>query len=145
MKNKVLVTLVGIIAIVVLFSNTIFADSNTPGSGRSINDVNKLGDIPEVQINNHLAEAQNDPEQKLTKFNTAVSKITGVIIVVLQIASVGGVIYAGVRYMFASADSKADIKKGLISLVIGMIIVFSASTVVGFITGTFKEIFMPLI
>ena len=35
--------------------------------------------------------------------------------------------------MFASADQKADIKKGLIYLVIGAILVFAASTVVNII------------
>ena len=35
--------------------------------------------------------------------------------------------------MFASADQKADIKKGMIGLVIGAILVFAASTVVQFI------------
>ena len=48
---------------------------------------------------------------------------------VLQILSVAAVVFAGVRYMFASADQKADIKKGMIILVIGAVLVFGATTI----------------
>ena len=69
-----------------------------------------------------------------------VSRVWGVILTVLQVAAIAAVVFAGVRYMFASADSKADIKKQMIWLVIGAILVFGASTVIGFLTGTFKEL-----
>ena len=84
-------------------------------------------------------------DARYTNFNNALYKIWGVILVVLQVAAVAGVIFAGVRYMFASADSKADMKKSMIHLVIGMLIVFGATTVVGFVTGTFKEMFSTLL
>lgn len=69
-----------------------------------------------------------------------ISRVFGILIVVLQVAAVSGVIFAGVRYMYASADQKADLKKSLIHLVIGMAIVFAASTVVGIVTGIFQDI-----
>lgn len=61
-------------------------------------------------------------------------------IIVLQVASIAGVVIAGVRYMFASSDQKADIKKGLIHLVVGCVIVFGAVTVISIITQVFNEI-----
>lgn len=61
-------------------------------------------------------------------------------IVVLQVVSVAAVVIAGIRYMFASADQKADIKKGIIYIVIGAVIVFGATTVIGVVTGTFNQL-----
>lgn len=67
------------------------------------------------------------------KVDTAVGSIWKTVLTVLQILAVAAIVIAGVRYMFASADQKADIKKGMIGLVIGAILVFAASTVVQFI------------
>lgn len=71
---------------------------------------------------------------------TPIERTWGIILVVLQVASVSGVIFAGVRYMFASADQKADLKKSLLHLAIGMVIVFGASTVVKIVTDVFDDV-----
>ena len=42
--------------------------------------------------------------------------------------------------MFASADAKADIKKQTIWLIVGMILVFAASTIIGFIVNVTEDI-----
>lgn len=83
------------------------------------------------------------PQENFTggeKINAPIKRIYAILILIFQMASVGGVIFAGVRYMYASADQKADIKQSMIHLVIGMIIVFCASTVVGIVTGTFGDL-----
>lgn len=76
-----------------------------------------------------------------------VSSITGAadrvwttVLTILQIAAVAAIVIAGVRYMFSSAEQKADIKKGMIILVIGAVLVFGASTVVQFILKASQEI-----
>ena len=74
-----------------------------------------------------------------TKTQATIGRVWGTILMILQVAAIAAVVFAGVRYMFASADSKADIKKQMIWLVVGAILVFGASTVIGFLTGTFKE------
>lgn len=63
----------------------------------------------------------------------AVDRVWSTVIVIVQIVSVACVVLAGVRYMYASADKKAEIKKGLMYLAIGAIFVFAASTVIRFI------------
>lgn len=68
------------------------------------------------------------------------NKIVGTVLFVLQIASVGGIIFAGIRYMFASANQKADIKNSLIALVIGMVLVFGASTVANYVVQVTNEV-----
>ena len=59
---------------------------------------------------------------------------------VLQVASVAAFVFAGVRYMFASAEAKANIKNSMMLLIIGAVIVFASSTVVGFIVQSAKEV-----
>lgn len=142
-----------------LISNSnIYADSNKDQqkTGKNVNDVKDLGEntlkieatdnvLEHLGLNGGTGtEGGLNTNDRYTKFNNALYKIWGVILVVLQVASMSGIIFAGVRYMFASVDSKADMKKSMIYLVIGMVIVFAASSVVGFVTGTFDEIFKEL-
>lgn len=54
---------------------------------------------------------------------------------IVQVLAVAAVVFAGVRYMFASADQKADIKKGMIILVIGAVMVFGATAILKMIYG----------
>ena len=132
--------------------------SSDKKTGKNVNDVNvkKLGEwsnVGEVDtftptqevIESGRESLDDDGLYRYKNFNNALSKIFGVLIVTLQVASMAGIIFAGVRYMFASADSKADLKKGLIHLAIGMVIVFGASSVVGFVTGAFDDICCNLI
>ena len=70
----------------------------------------------------------------------AVNNVWGTVLLILQIAAVAAIVFAGVRYMFASADQKADIKKSLIILVVGAVLVFGASTIVSFIVTATQEI-----
>ena len=70
----------------------------------------------------------------------AVNKIWGTVTLILQVLAVAAIVFAGVRYMFASADGKADIKKQTIGLVVGAILVFGASMIVNFIVNVTKDI-----
>lgn len=76
--------------------------------------------------------------------NTQVANVTkdawATIVVIVQIVAVACVVFAGLRYMFASADQKADIKKGLIYLSIGAILVFCATTIIKFVVDATNEI-----
>lgn len=142
MKNKKIILIVNIFLMLVFVFNIVQAVEKT---GKSYNDVNNIGSMPRTEIDNYYNEAENGVNVNITKFNASVSKITGVLLLVLQVASIIGIIYAGISYIIAPPDGKADIKKRLGHLAIGMIIVFGASTVVGFITGVFKDVFENLI
>ncbi len=76
----------------------------------------------------------------VNSIDTSVKKVWSTVLTILQIAAVAAIVIAGVRYMFASADQKADIKKGMIGLVIGAVLVFAASTVVQFIVTATNQI-----
>lgn len=72
--------------------------------------------------------------------NTAVSSVWSTVLTVLQILAIAAVVFAGVKYMFAAADQKAEIKNGMIGLVVGAILVFAASTIVQFIINAANEV-----
>jgi Na+-transporting NADH:ubiquinone oxidoreductase subunit NqrC len=62
-------------------------------------------------------------------------RIWGTVVAVIQILAIAAIVIAGIRYMFASADAKADIKKQTIILVAGAALVFAAVPVAKFIAG----------
>ena len=72
--------------------------------------------------------------------NKAVGNVWETFALIIQVLSIGTVVFAGLRYMFASADKKADIKKGLIYLAFGAALVFGATTIVQFIVDFGNEI-----
>lgn len=60
---------------------------------------------------------------------------------IVQILAVGCVVFAGLRYMFASASQKADLKQGLKYLAIGAILVFCTITIVQFVVDFANELY----
>ncbi len=72
----------------------------------------------------------NDSFIAESKLNQLFKDVWATLATLVQILSVGCVVFAGIRYMYASADRKADIKQGLINLAIGAILVFGAVTIV---------------
>lgn len=76
---------------------------------------------------------------RVTQIETPVQRIWGTISLILQICAVGGIIFTGVRYMFATADAKSDIKKTLPYLIAGCVIVFAAAPLIDFIVKVFEE------
>ena len=59
---------------------------------------------------------------------------------IVQILAVGAIVFAGLNYMFSSADKKADIKKGATKLAVGAGLVFASTTVVKFIADMGEEV-----
>lgn len=78
-----------------------------------------------------------------TASNT-VTSVTGniwsTVSTIVQVLAVGAVVFAGLRYMFASADQKADIKKSMGILAIGAILVFGATFVLQLIANVTNEV-----
>lgn len=77
----------------------------------------------------------------IEKITSLGGKIWGTISVIVQIAAIAAIVFAGVRYMFASADDKADIKKQTVILIVGAALVFAAVPIAKFIQDTAKQIF----
>ena len=78
-----------------------------------------------------------DPTQGqtgMTNVTNAAGKIWATVSTIVQILAIAAVVFAGLRYMFASADAKADIKKQTVILIIGAIFVFAATAIIRFVT-----------
>lgn len=112
-KKFILRAIPVLLLVVVLVASPVFADidPNMPTSGGSIGTI-----------------------------DTIANNVWGTVITIAQILAFAAIIFAGVRYMFASADSKADIKKQLVILVVGAVLVFGASTVVQILMSVVDDI-----
>ena len=81
-----------------------------------------------------------DSNGSIGTIDNAAGKIWGTLLTIFQILAIAAIVVAGIRYMFASADQKADIKKSLVVLVIGAILVFGASTVAKIIMDATNDV-----
>jgi len=75
-----------------------------------------------------------------TTWNSAAGRVLKIIYTVVKYGSIIGMVVIGLKYMFASADGRAEMKQTLGSMVIGLIFVFSASNIVEFIVASADEI-----
>ena len=70
-----------------------------------------------------------DPDAVNEHMSNSAERIFGTIATVVQVLAIAGVVILGVRYMFAGASDKANIKQTLLYAIIGLVLVFAASTV----------------
>ena len=75
------------------------------------------------------------PDRTPTALNNVIGGILGFVKVIGYAFAIGMLLYIGIKYTMASANEKADLKKGSISYVIGAVIIFGATTIVS-ILGT---------
>ena len=71
----------------------------------------------------------------LSGTESMISQLLGIVKGVSIGMATGMLFYLGIKYTMASANEKADLKKGSISYVIGAVIIFGATTIVS-ILGT---------
>lgn len=114
------------LAIMVSFDTKIYADPTV--TQKNVGTEFNYGQIP---------VSGNPMDNKLKK---SFKNIWASLVTILQIAAVAGIVFAGVRYMFASAEAKADIKSSMIHLIIGMAIVFAASTLIKVVIEVFNQV-----
>ena len=86
-----------------------------------------------------LESAMNDPKnQDGDETEDIRGMVAKVINLIRNIAVIGGVLLLtiiGFKYMLGSAEEKADYKKSLIPLVVGIIVVMAASQIMSMIFG----------
>lgn len=80
-----------------------------------------------------------DPNSANTQVVTTTHKIWNTVSLILRMLAVGSIIVTGIRYMLISPDQKADIKKSLIYLVIGTIIVFCTTELINFVVTAAQQ------
>lgn len=120
MKSKFIIVLMCLLCVISFANVFVYADSEF-GTGYDPSVIPSEND----DIHNNIKKPIN--------------KIWNTVIIIIQILSVAGIVATGLRYMLESADKKASLKQGLVPLTIGCILVFSASTVAGFVVASFNE------
>lgn len=129
MFKKIIASLI----VVCLVVSTSFMVNACGGSGSSSTD-----DIPAGKSPNF--PSATSPSGSAAQLETAIGNTWATMAFVVQTLSIGCVVVLGLRYMFASADKRADIKHGLTMVVIGATFVFCAATVARFVVDAGKEI-----
>jgi hypothetical protein len=74
-------------------------------------------------------------------FEDISASIWSTIVVIVQILSIAGIIAIGLKYMLSAADEKANIKRDLLPMVVGLIFVFSITEIMKFIAGIGHSLF----
>ena len=75
-----------------------------------------------------------------TNVENVIVKVYGTISVIIKVIALGGVVYAGVKYMMAGAGDKGAIKQNLIYIVMGTIFVYGADAIIRFVIKSGTEI-----
>lgn len=119
-SKKILLAIIPVVLVLLVVSTNVFA-------------VNNMFDMSSLDS----AVSGGTASEKATN---AVQGIWKTVLLILQILAVAAIVIAGVRYMFASADAKADIKKQTITLVVGAVLVFGASGIINMITSISNDL-----
>jgi len=69
------------------------------------------------------------------------NQITGILLVFGYVCAVVMIFYIAIRYMFAKPSEKAQLKSRLAYLLGGVILLISATTILGVVGGLFAGIF----
>ncbi len=73
-------------------------------------------------------------------FKRQVYRVWNTVKVIIWVLCVAGILFAGVKYIFAGIDAKSEIKQGLIKIVVGIVLVFSSSLVIDIIINIFTDV-----
>ena len=149
-SNKIKVIMISLLSVFLLFNaqtvnaRLVVGDHLSPGTSIREELADDGGSGGTTTTSTSSDPVLKDPgyNQNLVPSQLAgkTKNVWATVVVLVQIASVACVVFAGLRYMFASADQKADIKQGLIYLSIGAIFVFSAITIIQFVTEAAETI-----
>lgn len=77
----------------------------------------------------------------ILQLENASGKIWSTFAVIAQILAIMAIVFTGLRYMFTSADDRADIKLQTLILILGSVLVFAAVPFAKFIIRMVDEIF----
>lgn len=111
-KTMKLIAILLIAITLISFSSNVFADEIKPG------------DIKPTYSSTGTSDLQ-----------TKAKNIAGMIRNIAVIASVIILMILGVKYMLGSVEEKADYKKSMVPLIVGIVVVVSATSIASFIFG----------
>lgn len=102
--------------------------------------LSSVSNVCFAELGNGFDESKIANSGGKNPFESPIQKVWGSILLVMQVVSAGGVVFMGVRYMFASASEKASIKSTTIYGIIGIAMVFAVSTVIKYLIETVNNV-----
>lgn len=109
---KIAMTIAMIIAIVFTFSSMVFADT----AGNLIDGINK-------------STSFSNASQQASGLSTMAGKVIGLIQVASVVLAVILIAVFGFKFIMGSANEKADYQKSFIPLIVGLVVVFAATSI----------------
>jgi len=98
--------------------------------------------LPLFAVNDFISDTSNRiTASGSTEINDVRDRAWGSIKLILQVAAIAAILLCGLKYMFASPDQKADIKKSLGVVVLGSAIVFGTTLVIDFVQAVSGDLF----
>lgn len=73
-------------------------------------------------------------------YKSIFGRLLGVVTVLVKVAAIAGVIYVGIRYIFAGASGKADLKGKSVNFIIGIILTFCSVTVLTIFSNVLQDL-----
>lgn len=113
---KIIMAIIAILAILFVFSSNAFADN---------------GEITASSLKPTYGSSDGG-------LGTMAGKVMGIIRNIAVVAGVIVLMVIGVKFILGSAEEKAEYKKSLIPLVVGIVVVMAATTVVSFLFDFMK-------
>lgn len=71
--------------------------------------------------------------QNTTNANTLVNNVWATVASIAQVLCIAGIVFMGLKYMFAPADKRADFKNQAVMIVLGLMLTISAIPILNFI------------
>lgn len=128
-SKKILLRILPILMIgLLLVTSNVFAASNKKST-------------PKKDTSTAIKAEAPGTGSEITEVTSLGRDIWSTLTVIVQIAAIAAIVFAGVRYMFASAEDKADIKKQTVILIVGAALVFAAVPIAKFIQSTAETMF----
>ena len=106
------------------------SSSSSSSSSSKSKELRETGDGGSSELNLNVIENEIKKVGGDSPAVTVMNKILGVVTVVIVSASIIVIITKGVTFMQAAPEGKAEIKKQMISVMIGGIIIFSINTII---------------
>lgn len=79
------------------------------------------------------SSVENTGTEMIDSINAPVLKIWNTITLIVGIVSFAIIIFSGIKYMYSSADDKADMKKSMMNLIIGASLTFGFSIIINIV------------
>ena len=135
-KYLPIITILVAFGLLIIFQNTIYALSTKEKT--AIIDKDKIYCIYGYNNNKFIYTSAPTLDTKITAdsgMNSIISNVAGIAGYLCAAAAVIIVVVKGVQFMNASPDGKAEIKKQMIAIIIGAVLIFAISQILRIIAS----------